>query len=523
MSFKSKSKSTSPVPVLPLRKGLACTNCRRRKIKCDGVKPRCGPCTSSSSAWSDCQFSDEGSTESEILEGEIARLEARLAQLSSPTARKTSGSKNKESINVNLPQGCHGLPASAVKVCLSTFLRYSSELYFFLDVERLQRFLQTPQSCTSSPALLATMCLWGASLSTSPDIRAYETPLLSRASESVAHSIGAPTIIHTLQSQILLALYLLHSNRLVEGKYFTTAAVSLTLASGIHQIRSPTPVSTGVQVLPPAADLAEEEERIRAFWNVFVMANFWTSGDGSHTNKAYTPSGVSNEGVRIDTPWPGSTKPSSFNVISRFLDRDSDEGISPFALMSKASILFEQSATLAKAVTNLGADAIDEFWTRFQNLNALADRILHALPPLQPAHIYRVGDTPRRLTLLMHTLVHVAIIQLHMPFLVSIDDNHATRGRCIDAARSVVRATQSVPNVHDFEYIDPIVATLWFKTCKALLDGVIAIQLNSGWAAGGPSVEDLKTDLDVMESAMRALAPRCKLMASQLRVMENLR
>ncbi|PPQ98173.1 hypothetical protein CVT26_003219 [Gymnopilus dilepis] len=29
-----------------LRRGTACLECRRRKIKCDGVKPKCGPCTS---------------------------------------------------------------------------------------------------------------------------------------------------------------------------------------------------------------------------------------------------------------------------------------------------------------------------------------------------------------------------------------------------------------------------------------------------------------------------------------------
>ncbi|KAJ7622138.1 hypothetical protein FB45DRAFT_1006174 [Roridomyces roridus] len=36
----SSSSSTSP----PLQRGQACTNCRRRKIKCDGRRPTCDSC-----------------------------------------------------------------------------------------------------------------------------------------------------------------------------------------------------------------------------------------------------------------------------------------------------------------------------------------------------------------------------------------------------------------------------------------------------------------------------------------------
>ncbi|KAF8344517.1 hypothetical protein F5887DRAFT_970299 [Amanita rubescens] len=68
----------------PLKRGRACMNCRFLKIKCDGVKPTCGPCRRHPKE-DDCEYSD-GPTRSrtQILEETVTRLETRLYELEHP-------------------------------------------------------------------------------------------------------------------------------------------------------------------------------------------------------------------------------------------------------------------------------------------------------------------------------------------------------------------------------------------------------------------------------------------------------
>ncbi|KAF8624196.1 hypothetical protein AX17_007185 [Amanita inopinata Kibby_2008] len=68
----------------PLKRGRACMNCRFLKVKCDGVKPICGPCRRHPKE-DDCEYSD-GPTRSrtQMLEETVSRLEARLHELEHP-------------------------------------------------------------------------------------------------------------------------------------------------------------------------------------------------------------------------------------------------------------------------------------------------------------------------------------------------------------------------------------------------------------------------------------------------------
>ncbi|KAF8069008.1 hypothetical protein FPV67DRAFT_1652372 [Lyophyllum atratum] len=68
----------------PLRRGRACMNCRFLKIKCDGVKPICGPCRKHPKD-DDCEYSDgPGRSRTKVLEDTVSRLEARLHELENP-------------------------------------------------------------------------------------------------------------------------------------------------------------------------------------------------------------------------------------------------------------------------------------------------------------------------------------------------------------------------------------------------------------------------------------------------------
>ncbi|KAF9500741.1 hypothetical protein BDN71DRAFT_1043146 [Pleurotus eryngii] len=64
-----------------LLRGKACTNCRKRKIRCDGDRPICGQCTRATRLGDPCEYIDPTRTRTQILEDTIADLNARIEEL----------------------------------------------------------------------------------------------------------------------------------------------------------------------------------------------------------------------------------------------------------------------------------------------------------------------------------------------------------------------------------------------------------------------------------------------------------
>ncbi|KAI5122011.1 hypothetical protein M0805_008003 [Coniferiporia weirii] len=67
-----------------LQRGKACLSCRYAPIRCDGLRPICAQC-SRRNRGDDCEYTDKnGPTRTEILEGSLARLQARIKELEQP-------------------------------------------------------------------------------------------------------------------------------------------------------------------------------------------------------------------------------------------------------------------------------------------------------------------------------------------------------------------------------------------------------------------------------------------------------
>nr|GAT43320.1 predicted protein [Mycena chlorophos] len=90
--YKKPPRKRPPKPrTEPLRRGDACSNCRHLKIRCDGARPVCGPCTRVPKD-DECKYTD-GSSRTKSLEATIARLKARVSELEnadSPPPRSPS-------------------------------------------------------------------------------------------------------------------------------------------------------------------------------------------------------------------------------------------------------------------------------------------------------------------------------------------------------------------------------------------------------------------------------------------------
>ncbi|KZV85925.1 hypothetical protein EXIGLDRAFT_698912 [Exidia glandulosa HHB12029] len=86
---------------LPLHRGEACLICRRKKMKCDGAKPSCGPCTRAGKG-STCEYEDTRFlVRINELEGQVSTLQQRIRELEG--ARRRTGQPVAPSLQTAAP------------------------------------------------------------------------------------------------------------------------------------------------------------------------------------------------------------------------------------------------------------------------------------------------------------------------------------------------------------------------------------------------------------------------------------
>ncbi|KAF7314584.1 Fungal-trans domain-containing protein [Mycena kentingensis (nom. inval.)] len=344
------------------RRNVADSPPRRRKIKCDGIRPQCGPCARSM-GFKDCEYEDDGPTRTQQLEEQIRILEGRIEELSQtrPVPQHVLSERRSNSLpaptgDVYPPHSTFSSPEPGYNVpsmlsaemqpveleeLVLNFLDHCTQFGFFLRIQTFRVSALGRTGARPSPALMHAVYLWAVHLCGRPNLTAmYEATYLSRALRSVVvslssgssgsagsggghntptHTHGQPpsmistsAIIQTIQAEVLLAHYFFRTTRFLEGKYHLSAAMSLVLSSGLHRLRSSESagasggwLGTTAPILAPPQDAVEDMERIAAFWTVLTMNNCWTTADGSASNIAYSTL-CANEApeARIDTPWP---------------------------------------------------------------------------------------------------------------------------------------------------------------------------------------------------------------------------
>ncbi|KAJ7451333.1 hypothetical protein FB451DRAFT_1525658 [Mycena latifolia] len=467
-------------PPTPLPRWKACVNCRH------------------SDTLGDCGYTEEGGpANTEMLEEQISILQARIAQLEHPKDQRTTapqasnfafkhdglgpayepflyvpesvseGLNNSNASDLQQTPGASAnqsttslmpteLPFIVLQALVHNFLHNATCFGFFLDIQAFHDAVTSTNRCNLPPILLNVMYLWGVHLSEDERITAYEPAFLAHALRTSANSLTGShprTVLHSIQACVLLAYYFIRNARFLEGKYHTSAAVSIALSAGLHRIRSADGGAlppTG-EVLSPPTDTREEGERIDAFWSVLTLNNCWASMEGSPSNVTY-----GSTGLKIDTPWPleignyveasaglgayiqGLT-PSS-DTIARFLVNDTDDESSEPALHAKAALLFE-SATRISARHRTGGISPND--PEFISLDRKIDAFTGVLPPIQS-----------KAMLVVHTLARVATIKLHNPL---VNEHTFARSNALSAARGVVGilAKTDVPSIG---LIDPVLA-----------------------------------------------------------------
>ncbi|KAJ7838828.1 Zn(2)-Cys(6) binuclear cluster domain-containing protein [Mycena leptocephala] len=537
--------------------------------KCDAVRPKCGPCSRSPN-FEDREYPAGGPTRTQILEEQIAFVEARIEELEKPQELRLTlplhrpyTDERRSPSHQALSRGSSShliqffslgrrvlwihfktLPPIDLEPLINNFLSHSSQFGFFLNVHRFQEALRGGGGGRRPAAvLLDAVHLWAVHLSGSPDLTTHETIYLSRALSTAAAALPGSHPLHSIQAAVLLSSYFFRNTRFLEGKYHLGVAVGLVIGAGMHRIRSVHTNAGGrtLTLAPAPAREEMEEERIAAFWSVLTLNNCWTTADGSPSNISYGANNANadaNAHVRIDTPWPLDINsphfPNQFQglgntsmgmaTVTAFLAGQPDNGTSMAALHAKAAILFEQAASLAgRYRPQINADQLTQFYLSFNSLDVLLEGFKPRIPTVPVSVHHDQNLNSMRDLLVIHSLAHVATIQLHNPFVGDVD---ASRVRALDAARAVVARLAQMP-VREFGYINPIMGTLLMATCQVFLAELARVRrrhrsLNAINSNIPQEERALREAINTVLGVMGVFARACRLMDSQLRAMQEL-
>nr|GAT53551.1 predicted protein [Mycena chlorophos] len=449
----------------PLRRGKACLVCRHLKIKCDGVRPRCGPCVLNPKEEA-CHY-NEANSRTQELEETVARLRLRVAELErsstlsasppgSPSTSPSPSSPDSFSSRRSTPNvGTQEPPLPTIQTLLDAFLPHAAQVGFFLHVDnfRASALLPFPMGDVRrpSPALLRVVYLWGLHLSQTPSLLSPETTLLQLAQQALSTEIsdrsGLPHALHTIQAQVLLSNYLLRNKQFLEAEYHANGAATLAMAYQLHRVCS-SRVDASSSTTETDRDLGwpispvDEGERIRCFWTVVCLQSSFAFVVGNiATTSLSILESSSNE---IDTPWPedfaeyeSRLAPSpcvSQETIKTFLVGDPQPVYSLSALQAQAMVLLHRALRLGSKWTPalaLQPDAFASFVSSVTWLEGRMEFFWGSLPP-------EASTSP-----LICCTIAAATLALHQRMSESSPNAAASAARCLWAARLIISSASS--------------------------------------------------------------------------------
>ncbi|KAH9204930.1 hypothetical protein DL95DRAFT_348870 [Leptodontidium sp. 2 PMI_412] len=318
---------------MPSPRITSCMSCRRRKVRCDRVEPRCGRCLDTKR---ECLYPERKKTASDWKRPDVNALEARLRVVESQLAQQVAKKKTLESNNsahnhqhqseldnspsslgrgcsvdahshhlvpenISIPTGLEYLPAEIsslrphadgmslqeplppTKVQEELFKIYFDQLHAcnpLINEMRFYGMLALGLDCR--PFLALQYAMWSAAASVTPRYEKHCEVFIQRARKYAAYMelerLGEPHItIYDAQSWCLIAN--VEAQRVHISQAWTSAAkcVRLVQMLGLHCIDRPGVY--GARFLPPTNDSSELEERRRTFWAAY-MCDCWISALG---------------------------------------------------------------------------------------------------------------------------------------------------------------------------------------------------------------------------------------------------
>jgi hypothetical protein len=480
-------------------KRIACVICRKRKLKCDGVKPACGTC---SRLQHDCAY-DEVRKKSGPKRGYVKALEQRLAQVE--TLLKTqddvvpvpqlarhgsdgSGLGMENGINMTfvednqlytvsdtfnggtMPQATGArngiveeqLPWELIGLGLDEPLpsqdivddlnkAYFAKIHPSLPmIHRPRYYAAMHLSPHMRPPIALRYAMWCNAAAVTDKYESLQEPFYQRArkylqqDEMRSHGESMITVAHC-QAWALLATYEFKVMYFPRAWMSAGRACRLGLAMGLHRLDG-----SGVDVkqcLPVPRDWTEKEERRRTFWMAFSVDRYASIGTGwpMTVDEADIMTNLPSEEDAFET----NMQPTTSLTLKQALEPSGPSGVSSFAGVVIMASLFGRNLT---HLHRPGPDDQDDdlegnFWKRHRDL----DNIILNTSLTLPEHLKLPSGLNNPNIIFMNMNIHTSTICLHQAAIFKAERNRMSarisaesKVRCITAAAEIAAIMRQI-------------------------------------------------------------------------------
>lgn len=543
---------------IPKPKRIACVLCRRRKLKCDGVKPSCGTCNR---LQHDCSY-DEVRRKSGPKRGYVKALEVRLAQVETllkgqdePVVErevsnggvKRNGSaggvapgNNAPVLDVggNVGVGSNGGSAQAVlsqgtfnqaqngDVNMAQEEEFPWEMIglgldeplppqdaideltqaFFEKIHPSGPMIHRPRYYAAMhlapharPPICLRYAMWANAAAVTDKYEGLQEHFYQRARKYIQQDEmrghGEGMItIAHAQTWVLLASYEFKMMFFPRAWMSAGRACRMTQMMGLHRLDG-----QGLDVkqcLPPPRDWTEREERRRTFWMSFCVDRYSSIGTG-------WPMVIEERDILTCLPADEkpyeTSKPQRSVSLEDALEPSGAQKISSFGSVVLLAALFGRNLThLHRPGPNDNDDDINgEFWKRH---NQMDNVLLHTALALPDSLRLPHGLNDPNI-IFMNMNIHTSAICLHQAAIFKAEKNRMpariaaeSKVRCITAAAEIAGIMRTISHL-DLASMNPFISFCLYVAARVFVQ----------YLKSRPKDNQIRTSLQFLLSAMHAL------------------
>ncbi|KAF8352231.1 hypothetical protein F5887DRAFT_1068571 [Amanita rubescens] len=404
----------------------------------------------------------------------------------------------------------HDLPESVLQetssFLLERFVEYREHCWFYSDVQRLQKSLQShgvTDDCPH-PALLNAVFLLACHFSRSSFCSKLEPLFLARTLHQIAIALDrTDRLVDIVQATCLLAIYFYLNCQISDGYRQAFSAVRLATALGLHQIDiTRVGISTHLWVDPKEEQ--QQGQKIHAFWQTYMVDRYWST---VYNLQSALPEfcGLCE---RITTPLPETAEtldsiltlkgrhphvsirqPSSFPQSSP---------LSTSTLKILAAGLYEKTHRLCNASPDEKNSA---YWSECQAAEYDVQWFLAVLPRHE---IWPASSSMFDVDVFtLWTLIHVSNMHLQQALKLT--------GEMLRSGFSVLAMLRHLEQ-DDYQLLDPIICACWYHVAKVfaiiLADAATSSVMASDMER---SLHDVEKGILSINSALHEFAKYCPL------------
>ncbi|KAI5800097.1 fungal-specific transcription factor domain-containing protein [Geopyxis carbonaria] len=539
-SQSRRVESESPTSLeVPRPKRIACVVCRKRKLRCDGLRPSCATC---SRLGHECAY-DEVRRKSGPKRGYVKALEARLAQVETllkdqngsehpPPGRgtlhnlATNGHSLFESSDhmmdgIGMPKFVpespnmswagnidpslswemvamgmeESLPSIETVDALHTI--YFEKIHPSIPIiHRGRYFASLDMAPNLRPSIALRYAMWTLAASVSEQYANMQTHYyhLSRKyledAEMKGHGEGVISMC-TCQAWSLISTYEFKLMYFPRAWLSTGRATRLAQMMGLHRLDG-----QGLEVkqcLPVPKDWIEKEERRRTFWHIFCVDRYASMGTG-------WPMTIEERDILTNLPVTDDAfdrgRTSKGMSLKEAMTAEGAAMISPFGGVCLMASMFGRNLThLHRPDADDKDDSLNgEFWRRHRQM----DNILLNIALSLPSHFRLPAGINDSSIVFTNMNIHTSTICLHQAAIFKADKNRMpstvsaeSKIRCITAAAEIASIMRMVCHL-DLSGMNPFISFCLYVAARVFVQ----------YLKSRPGDEQVRASLQFLLTAM---------------------